>query len=94
MKTTNFRHRLAALERQVTCAGPISLFLPGGGSKTMRGDERDLLSHAVRGDRTPEIELIAESVSSLEPGGGQMIDLARALLNSPVEDGPGTPGCR
>jgi hypothetical protein len=29
------------------------------------------------------MELIAQSISSVEPGGGHMIDLVRALLNGP-----------
>jgi hypothetical protein len=37
-------------------------------------------------DECLEVALIAQSVSSTEPGGGQMIDLARALLNSPYTD--------
>jgi hypothetical protein len=46
----------------------------------------DPFSRAVRGDRTPEIELIAQGESSTEPGGARMIDLARALLNGPNVD--------
>lgn len=85
MKTVSLRRRLAALEKQVTGGAPIILIMRDGGSKTIRGDERDLLSCAMRGERTPEIELIAYSVSSVEPLGSQMVDLARALLNSPTE---------
>ena len=40
----------------------------------------------LRGDRVPEMELIARSISSIEPGGAHMIDLARAFLNGPNED--------
>ena len=40
---------------------------------------------ALDGDRTPEMELIARSVSSTEPDGAHMIEFARALLNSPTE---------
>jgi hypothetical protein len=47
------------------------------------------ITRAVRGDRTPEVELIAQSVSSTEPDGAR-IDLVRALLNGPVDSaGPG-----
>jgi hypothetical protein len=45
-----------------------------------------LLGRAVRGDWTPEMELIARSQSSAEPGGAHMIDLVRALLNGPIEN--------
>lgn len=52
-----------------------------------RGDYvLDLFSSAFLGDRTPEIELIAQSISSTEPGGGHMLDLVRAILNGPWED--------
>jgi hypothetical protein len=69
--------------------------MPGGRTETLPGHNDyvlNLLSRAVRGDRTPEMELIARSQSSTEPGGAHMIDLVRALLNGPVEDAPGTRG--
>jgi len=31
------------------------------------------------------MELIAQSISSAEPGGGHMIDLVRAFLNGSIE---------
>jgi len=46
----------------------------------------DLVARSMSGDRTPELELIAQSISSTEPGGGHMIDLVRAFLNGPKED--------
>jgi hypothetical protein len=45
----------------------------------------NLLWRAVRGERTPEIRLVAQSISSTKPDGAHMIDLVRALLNGPVE---------
>jgi hypothetical protein len=63
--------------------------MPDGRMETLPGHNDyvlNLLSRAVRGDRTPEIELIARSQSSTEPGGAHMIDLVRALLNGPVEN--------
>ena len=77
--------RLEALEKQIT-REPILLLMADGHTETLRGDVLDLFSRALRGDRTPEIERIAQSTSSVEPGGGKMIDLVRALLNGPVED--------
>ena len=59
-----------------------------GSTETLPGHNHfvlDLLASACRGDRTPEMELIARSVGSTEPGGAHMIDLARALLNGPIE---------
>jgi hypothetical protein len=91
MKTLNLRRRLQALEEQLT-SEPILLRMPDGHLETLPGHNDyvlDLLSRAVRGDRTPEMELVARSVSSIEPGGAHMIDLARALLNGPVEDAQG-----
>jgi len=55
-------------------------------SPAQRREIRDLFSHVFDEERTPEMELIAQSISSIEPGGGQMIDLARALLNGPQAD--------
>jgi len=80
----NLHRRLALLEQQLTTE-PILLLMPDGRTETLRDDVLDLFSRAVRGDWTPEIELIAQSVSSTEPEGAHMIDLARALLNGPVE---------
>jgi len=52
-----------------------------------------LLARACREERTPDVELVAQSISSTEPGGAHLIDLARAILNSPNEEagGPGLP---
>jgi len=82
----NLHRRLEALERQIT-SEPILLLMPDGRTETLRGDVLDLFSRALREDRTPEIELIAQSIGSVEPGGGHMMDLARALLNGPAVKG-------
>jgi hypothetical protein len=85
--------RLEALENQLT-GEPIVLLMPDGGIKTLPGHNDyvlNLLSSAVRGYRTPEMELIARSQSSTEPGGAHMIDLARALLNGPIGCQAGDP---
>ncbi len=82
----SLRRRIEALERSQLGGEPIVLRMPDGRSEILRGNVLELLSHVVRGDRTPEVELIAQSISSTEPGGGQLIDLARALLNSPYTD--------
>jgi hypothetical protein len=90
MKTINLHRRLEALERQLT-SEPIVLLMPDGRTETLRGDALDWFTRAICRDRTPEIELIAQSKSSTEPGGAHMIDLARALLNGPAEDSPRHP---
>jgi hypothetical protein len=87
MRTVNLRRRLEALEKDLSNE-PIVLLMPDGRIETLPGHNDyvlNLLGRAVGGDRTPEMELIARSVSSTEPGGAHMIDLARALLNGPAE---------
>jgi len=84
--SVNLRRRLALLERQLTNESVV-LQMPDGSTVTLPSDDAvGLLAKAIRDDRTPEVELVAASVSSTEPGGGQMIDLARAILNSPHQD--------
>jgi len=64
--------------------------MPDARTETLPGHNDyvlNLLGRALGGDRIPEMELIARSKSSTEPGGAHMIDLLRALLNGPVEDG-------
>jgi hypothetical protein len=86
MNTVNLRRRLEALEQDLR-SEPIVLLMADGRTETLPGhDVAGLLGRALDGDRTPEMELIARSVSSTEPDGAHMIDLARALLNGPVED--------
>jgi hypothetical protein len=89
MRTTSLRRRLQALERDFTGSEPILLLMPDGRTETLPGHDDyvlGLLGRALRGDRTPEMALVARSVSSAEPGGAHMIDLVRALLNGPNED--------
>jgi hypothetical protein len=86
MRTINLRRRLAALEKNLSSVELIVLLMPDGRTETLPGhDVVGLLGRALDGDRTPEMELIARSVSSTEPDGAHMIDLARALLNGPAE---------
>jgi hypothetical protein len=84
----SLRRRLELLEEQFT-GEPVLLKMPDGRTEKLqgRGDFLlDLVARSGRGDRTPELELIAQSISSTEPGGGHMIDLVRAFLNGPKED--------
>jgi len=88
MKATNLFRRLEALEEQLT-SEPIVLLMPDGRTEALPGHNDyalNLLWRAIRGERTLEMELIARSRSSTEPGGAHMIDLVRALLNGPIED--------
>ena len=91
MKTNKLVRRLEALEKGVTSLGPIVLLMPDGHTERLAGhDAVSLLGRALGGDLTPEMELIARSVTSTEPDGAHMIDLARALLNSPTEAAAGS----
>ena len=84
----NVRRRLELLEKRIS-SEPIILKMPDGRTERIcgRGDYLlDLVMRSVRGDRTPELELIAQSISSTEPGGGHMLDLVRTFLNGPQED--------
>jgi hypothetical protein len=89
----NLYRRLAALEKDRSCDELIVLRMPDGRTATLPGHNEyviDLLGRAVRGDRTPEMDLVARSVSSTEPGDAHMIDLVRALLNGPTEAATGS----
>jgi hypothetical protein len=84
----NLHRRLKLLERQFT-GEPVLLKMPDGRTEKLqgRGDFLlDLVARSMNGDRTPEMELIAQSVSSTEPGGGHLVDVVRAFLNGPNED--------
>jgi hypothetical protein len=84
----NLHRRLELLERRFT-GGPVLLRMPDGRTEKLqgRGDYvMDLLARSWRGERTPELELIAQSLSSIEPDGAHMIELARALLNGPQQN--------
>jgi hypothetical protein len=92
---TNLRRRLEALEKDLVSSEPIVLLMPDGRTETLPGHNDyvlNMLGRAVGGDRTPEMDLVARSVSSAELGGAHMIDLVRALLNGPTDVAPGTRG--
>jgi hypothetical protein len=79
--------RLESLEKGFSDE-PIVLHMPDGRIEMLPSHNDhalDLLCHARHGDRTPEMELIARSISSTEPDGAHIIDLVRALLNGPYE---------
>ena len=85
-RVMNLKRRLKVFEKGLI-SEPITLVMPNGNTVTLRGGgdyALDLVARACRGDRTPEIELVAHSISSTEPGGGHLVDLARAILNSQI----------
>lgn len=78
--------RLESLEKRLT-SGPIVLQMADGTMQTLRG-RGDYASHmlgcALRGDRMPDMELLAESVGPIiEPGNGRLVEVARALIKGP-----------
>ena len=80
--------RIEALENRHATKLPITLLMPDGRVETLRGGGDyvcDLFSRAVHGGGGPDVDLLARSVSSTEPGGGRMLELARAIMNSPTE---------
>ena len=83
----NLKRRVEALESKCSFESQlVVLHMPDGRTETLRGGEHcvyELLSCVLRGDRTPQVELLGQSISSREPGSGHMLDLARAILNSP-----------
>src|SRR5271169_2121907 len=79
------RRRLELLEKRLI-GKPIILLMRDG--RTVRlpchGDYLlNLVMAAGKGQRTPELDLIVESVSSIEPGGGHMLDMVRIFYGGP-----------
>jgi hypothetical protein len=72
--------------------GEIKLTMGDGSTRVItleRGqDVIDVYRDALDKPETPTARLIAESVSAIEPGGGRLIELARAILNSPADPEP------
>ena len=84
----NLKRRLEALESKVVTE-PIQLNMPDGSTVSLRGngdDALNLLARVRQEARTPEMELIARSISSTEPGDGHLVDLARAILQDGRSD--------
>ena len=86
----NLQRRLDLLEKRLT-SGSIILFMPDGRTETLRGGRYyslDLFARACNGERTPEMELVAQSIGSIEPGGAHLLDLVRGVLNRVPDEGP------
>jgi hypothetical protein len=65
------------------------LQVPDGRTVTLRGRGDyvlDLFLHACREEKTPDVELLAQSVGPIQDSDGHLLELARAILNSPKED--------
>jgi hypothetical protein len=84
--------RIRALEARLT-SDPVSLQFADGSTKEIRGPGDFLLDlfcaalgrTDLNSRQAAQLELIRESVAAEEPGGGHMVELLRALLNSPLE---------
>jgi hypothetical protein len=66
----------------------VTLTMPDGHIEVLRGPKGyvvDLFKRTFDGDPGKDTEMVARSISSTESTGGQMIDLARAIVNSPTE---------
>jgi hypothetical protein len=84
----NLHRRLEALEKR-HLRDPIVLQMPDGRIVTLpnrNGYLLDLVLRVLNGERTPEMELIAQSTSSIEPGRGHMLDIVRAFWPEPKVD--------
>jgi hypothetical protein len=84
----NLHRRIQLLEKRLKHE-PILLQMPDGRTETIcgRGDYvLDLVLRASRGERTPEIMLVAESVGYTDPSGGHLLDIVQALWEEPGED--------
>jgi hypothetical protein len=82
--------RLEALESEFDGDGPVSLYFEDGTRELLRcTDVPRLLGlacqpHDLSPDDVRRLDLISRSVRSVEPGGGHMIELTRAILLSPT----------
>jgi hypothetical protein len=86
------RARLKALESKLSPCS-IDLLMPSGQHILLPGGSKTagkLLGACMHGASSPEqqkwLDLIAQSEESVESDGGHLIELARAILNSPHEE--------
>jgi hypothetical protein len=93
----NLRRRIELLEKRLS-SDPILLEMPNGNTERILGHPSyvlELMVCSFKGERVEEMELIARSIRSHEPGGAHMVDVARLLhgvrhkQESAGEDAPG-----
>ena len=80
----NLHRRLERLEKHLISA-PIFLQMSDGSTERILGDANyvlDIMMCALNGERVREMELIARSISSDEPNGAHMVDVARLLYHA------------
>lgn len=88
----NVEKRLRALETRFI-RNPVILYFADGSSRELRGEGdflMRLLGDAIRGTnmtpgRTAQLDLIRQSVSAKEPGGGHLTELVKSFLGGPDE---------
>lgn len=79
------RSRVESLEKRLN-HDPIILHMPGGRTQVLPcypGYLLDLALSALDGVSTPEVELIVQSESAIEPGGGHLLDFVRCFWRDP-----------
>jgi hypothetical protein len=92
LTTMRLEKRIRALEARMI-ADPVILHFADGSTEEIRGPGDFLLSFfagafggvELSPAQTAQLQLIRQSVDAEEPGGGSMVELLRALLNSPSE---------
>ncbi len=75
------QRRLESLEKR-HLRDPIVLQMADGRIVTLpnrNGYLFDLALRALRGNHSPEMELITQSINSFEPGGSRLLDIVRAF---------------
>jgi hypothetical protein len=88
-----FEKRIRALEARMT-TDPLVLYFADGSTRELRGPRHFLLSLLVgacggadlSSRQAEQLDLIRQSVSAHEPGGGHMTEVLRCCLNGPAKD--------
>lgn len=78
------RRRLELLEKRIF-REPILLHMPDDKAAKLNGHPHyilDLMMRCLNGESLPEMELIAQSIRSDEPGDAHMVDMARLLYGA------------
>jgi hypothetical protein len=86
----NLKRRLELLEKRLTSSS-VTLYMPDGRTETLHGGRYytfELFKRACNGEKTPEMEAIAQSIGSIEPGNAHLLDLVRGVLNTVPDAGP------
>jgi hypothetical protein len=80
----NLLRRLERLEKRLV-SEPILLQMLDGTTERILGNPNcviDFMIGTLNGEQVPEMELIARSIGSVEPGGAHLVDMARLLYSA------------